>query len=107
MRRQIGGTVGGLWRYRPGHWTDLGGGVGVLQVEDLSCAVTWKWEGAPKTRAKVSSNISGKGLFPGGEREMERLAEIWDVHSPRPQTSTHIENERTQSGFPTVAREFN
>ena len=26
---------------------------------------------------------------------------------PRSQTSTHIENERTQSGFPTVAREFN
>jgi hypothetical protein len=40
--------------------------------------------GDPKTRAKVSSNISGKDLFPEGEREMGRWAESWEVRSPQP-----------------------
>lgn len=117
------GTAG-LWGIYPWVvWDSCSGGKSEVQLEasqEMGQEVSWlTWEmewWCCKLRleqhcylemvTEVSSNTSGKGLFPG-EREMERLAEGWDVHSPHnPQISTHIWNERTESGSPTGEREF-
>ena len=46
LRRQTRGPL----RDGPGHWTDLGGGVGVLHVEYLCYTITWKGTPKPEQR---------------------------------------------------------
>ena len=90
LRQLLRRQTRGLLRDGPGHWTDLGGGVGVLQVEDLSCTITWKWEGTPKPEQRWVQISLGKtsfqkerGRWGGGQRVG------WSA-LPNPQTSTHF-----------------
>ena len=73
----------GLVRDGPEHWTDLGGGVGWLQVEDLSCTITWKWE-VLQNQSKGELKYLWERPLSEGNREIGRWAESWEVRSPQP-----------------------